>query len=104
MQKQFTKPSAMLNQSSDQAIAKCTIQNRQGLHARTASLFFKVASQFRSDIQIRKGKETVDGKSLLNLLTLGAQEGEEIELIASGADADEAITTLRSLIDNGFQL
>jgi phosphocarrier protein HPr len=61
-----------------------TIVNPQGLHARPADLFVRLANQYESVIGVRKGNETVDGKSILSILTLAATEGTELEIQATG--------------------
>ncbi|MBW3596755.1 MAG: HPr family phosphocarrier protein [Planctomycetes bacterium] len=76
-----------------------TVVNTQGLHARPADLFARQASRFQSRIEIVKGNECVDGKSVLGILTLGAQQGVELTLKAVGDDAEEAIAALAELIE-----
>ena len=74
------------------------IRNHQGLHARPAALFVKVAKQFKSDVRIKKGGNEVDGKSIMGLLTLAAERGSVIELIVEGPDAEEALNVLEQLL------
>lgn len=78
------------------------IQNELGLHARAAALFVKIASQFRSEIKVRKGSNEVNGKSIMGILMLAAARGSEIHLIATGADAPQAIKELGRLIKSHF--
>lgn len=80
-----------------------TIVNPQGLHARPADLFVRTANQFGSTIQIKKGNESVDGKSILSLLTLAAEVGTQLEISATGNDADAAISALGGLVEQGFE-
>lgn len=79
-----------------------TIVNPQGLHARPADLFVRLANQFESVIGVRKGNETVDGKSILSILTLAATEGTQLEIQADGPDAAAAIDALAALVEHGF--
>ena len=79
-----------------------TIVNPQGLHARPADLFVKLANQFESAIEVIKNGERVDGKSILSVLTLAAEQGTELTIEATGDDADVAIIALTGLVDNGF--
>ena len=79
-----------------------TIINPEGLHARPADLVVRMANQYESTIQIAKGGEAVDCKSILSLLTLGAAQGTELTLSAEGVDAQEAIDALGQLFDSGF--
>ena len=81
-----------------------TVVNPQGLHARPADLFVKTANRFSATIEVTKGNETVDGKSILSILTLAAEQGTELEINATGTDAQEALTALSELVKNGFEL
>jgi phosphotransferase system HPr (HPr) family protein len=74
------------------------IRSRQGLHARPAALFVRVANRFKATIRVRKGRQEVDGKSIMGLLTLAASRGSMIQVTAKGADAPEAIHALEQLI------
>jgi len=79
-----------------------TVANRLGLHARPAMAIVDAASQFTSDIQVRKGEQTVDAKSIMQLMILAATEGTELELTATGDDADAAISELTDLFARKF--
>jgi phosphocarrier protein HPr len=78
------------------------VANTQGFHARPAHLFVKLAMTFPCKIQIQKGNETVDGKSILDLLTLGAGNGTELKLKATGPNAAAALDALAQLVESGF--
>ena len=67
---------------------KLTIKNKLGLHARPAALFVQTANQFDSDIQVVKDGETVNGKSIMGIMTLAAGCGSEILVITAGMDAE----------------
>lgn len=86
----------------DHVRCAASVVNPMGLHARPASLLVETANRFQSNIQINKGSETVDAKSILQLLTLFAEAGSVLMLEARGADAKEAITALAQLIADGF--
>lgn len=79
-----------------------TIVNEVGLHARPASLFVQTASRFDSQIEVHFGSRTVNAKSILEILTLGAGEGSEIVVSAEGKDADQALNSLRLLVESDF--
>ncbi|XAM00480.1 HPr family phosphocarrier protein [Phycisphaeraceae bacterium D3-23] len=81
---------------------KVTILNKLGLHARPAMSLVDHASQFSSKIQITKGDQTVDGKSIMQIMMLAATQGTELEITAEGDDAEKAITTLEKLVKNKF--
>lgn len=84
------------------AEAKATIENKTGIHARPASLFVQTASKFKSKVKIAaKGKE-VDAKSILMIMSMGLVKGTDVVLKAEGDDAQEAVDTLKKLIDDKF--
>ncbi len=82
--------------------ATVTLMNKVGLHARPASLFVRTAKKFKSKITVIKDSKTADAKNILSVLSLGAEKGDQIHLIAEGEDAEEAIKTLVELINNKF--
>ncbi|MGC4032124.1 MAG: HPr family phosphocarrier protein [Tepidisphaeraceae bacterium] len=81
------------------------IRNALGLHARPAMQFVDLANQFNSDITVEKdGDEpvTVDGKSVMQMITLEAVQGTTLKVQAAGDDADDAIEQLAKLVDEKF--
>jgi phosphotransferase system HPr (HPr) family protein len=76
------------------------VSNPQGLHARPADMFVKTACRFTSKVEIVKGFERVDGKSILSLLTLAAGHGTELTIETTGDDAESACQALADLITN----
>ncbi len=78
------------------------ILNKDGLHARPASLFAHMANQFNSQISVTRGEDSVDGKSILSILTLGATQGVQLTIRAEGVDADTAVQMLCRLVESGF--
>lgn len=86
--------------------ASTTIANTTGLHARPASDFIAAAGKFSSRIMIRRKSEEeedeVNAKSIINVLSLGLCQGEEVELKADGPDEKEAVDSLIALIDSKF--
>lgn len=81
---------------------KVTIVNDAGLHARPAAALVKLASKFESDFYIHMYGYKVNGKSILGVMTLAAEQGAELELELNGADEDEAAKEIIALIDDGF--
>ncbi len=79
-----------------------TLVNLLGLHARAAAKFVETASRYRANIQIVRGDETVDGKSILGLLALGAPRGTELKLVAKGPDEQQALDALATLVVDRF--
>lgn len=79
------------------------LHNETGLHARPAGIFVARASKFKSQIQIRASGETVNAKSIMNILGLGLEKGSEFAIIADGEDAEQAVKDLVSLVNKGFE-
>jgi phosphocarrier protein len=78
------------------------IANRQGLHARPAAEFVKLAKSFEAEILATKEELEVNGKSILGLMMLAAECGSELTIRADGDDADAAVERLCALIADGF--
>ncbi len=82
------------------------ITNKTGLHARPASIFVETASRFKSEIRIKNisaNKPSVNAKSIMEVATSGtANKGEWVKVMAKGEDAKECLSTLKSLIESGF--
>jgi phosphocarrier protein HPr len=78
------------------------IRNKLGLHARAAVKFVNTANRFGSDVKIEKDGNSIDGKSILGILTLAAIQGSEIVLKVRGADEIAASRALIELVENKF--
>lgn len=78
------------------------IQNKFGLHARPAAEFVKKAHQFAADVWVRKEELEVNGKSIMGMMMLAAEQGAEIVIRATGADAEEAVDALSTLVTRRF--
>jgi phosphocarrier protein len=76
-----------------------TVQRELGLHARPASQFVVLAGRFESEISVARGKEWVDGRSVLSLLSLAASNGARLRIRAVGVDAVEAVEALGELLE-----
>ncbi|MFO0923677.1 MAG: HPr family phosphocarrier protein [Pirellulales bacterium] len=88
---------------SDPVLTRLVIvRNANGLHMRPADLLVKTANRYQSEIQIEREGQAVDCKSILGLLTLGATQGCELTIRVQGTDADEALTKIVELFDQGF--
>ncbi len=79
------------------------IVNELGLHARPAAEFVKLASKFKSEIRVRRDDMTVNGKSIMGVMTLAAEQGSELVITANGVDAEEAVKALVALVESGFR-
>jgi len=74
------------------------IKNKQGLHARPAALFVQTAAKFDSSVRIKKDDQLVDGKSIMSILSLGAEYGHRITIIAEGEDAPKVVSELEKIL------
>lgn len=75
-----------------------TLTNETGLHARPAAEFVETASSFQAAVTVNG----TDAKSLLGIMALGASRGTELELVATGDDAQEAVDALAALVESNF--
>lgn len=81
-----------------------TINLAEGLHMRPADAFVSLAKQFEADIQLIKDAESVDGKSILAIITLAAAQGEKLLIRGEGSDAETAVDQLAELVQRDFDL
>ena len=79
-----------------------TIINRLGLHARAANVLVRMARRYDASIQLSTGERSVDAKSIMGVMTLGAAKGTKVELRAEGSDAEKAVLALEALIKDRF--
>ncbi|STO32009.1 Catabolite repression HPr [Fusobacterium necrogenes] len=75
------------------------IKNKAGLHARPSSLFVQVVTNYDSNIIVKCGNEEINGKSIMGLMLLAAEQGRKLELIADGPDENEMLEALVNLIE-----
>jgi phosphocarrier protein HPr len=78
------------------------IPNAQGLHARPAEMFVRLAGQFESRILLIRDDRRVEAKHIFELLTLGAGQGTRLIIEAEGPDAQDAVDALTKLVESGF--
>jgi phosphocarrier protein len=81
-----------------------TISNEEGLHARPAAKFVKLANQFPCEIWVEKDDEEINGKSIMGLMMLAAARGSVISVSAEGEEAETALEKLTELVDSGFEI
>lgn len=81
-----------------------TVNHEVGLHARPAALFVKTAGKFDADVRVSCGGRDVNAKSILQVLTLGAEQGAVITVRAEGEDASGALDALRELVESDFEV
>jgi phosphocarrier protein len=82
--------------------AMLVIRNRLGLHARAAVHLVQTASRFDAEVQVSKDGETVNGRSIMGVMTLAATQGSQIEVVTSGPQAAEALAAIRDLVEARF--
>lgn len=82
--------------------ATVRIVNPHGLHARPCHAVVSAALPFESELRVRCREREVNGKSILELMTLNASCGCELELSARGADAQALVDALVALVGSGF--
>lgn len=88
---------------SDEGISReFVIANKLGLHARAAATLVRVASNFESEVTIRKGGQAVNGKSILGMMTLAAAQGTPIVVTCKGRDQEKALEAIGDCIRNKF--
>jgi phosphocarrier protein len=91
-----------MSQPVPTARATADICNTRGLHARASAKFVKLASGFEAEISVIRDGVTVDARSIMGLLMLGAGNGSSIEIAAEGSDAQAAIKALTDLVARKF--
>jgi phosphocarrier protein len=87
---------------SKKAVAEVTIINEKGLHARAASQFTKVASQYECKVVVRSGSVRANGKSIMNLLLLAAAQGTTLTIEVHGSGASRCLSELTELVSARF--
>ncbi len=78
------------------------IVNKLGLHARASALFVKTAGKFQSEVKLARESIEVNGKSIMGIMMLAASKGTMVRLTVEGADEEEAMQTIGTLIKDGF--
>ena len=79
------------------------IINKRGLHARASAKFVKLAADFDAEVAVTRDGQTVDARSIMGLMMLGAGIGSVLELSADGPQAAEALDALVELVANRFE-
>ncbi len=77
---------------------KITVQIKSGLEARPVAVLVQVASQYESKIYVESGSKKFNAKSIMGMMTLGLNEGEEITVSAEGNDEKEAIADIEKYL------
>lgn len=75
-----------------------TIQLQSGLEARPVALLVQVASQYECSVYVEAGNKKVNAKSIMGMMTLGLAPGEQVTVIADGADEEAAIQSIEQYL------
>jgi len=92
----------MSSQSPLEYRATITIRNRLGLHARAAAQLVQTAARFQSEVTVSKDGESVNGRSIMGIMMLAAEQGSTIEVVTVGPDGAEALAAIQALVDARF--
>lgn len=79
-----------------------TIKNRLGLHARPAALFAQTASRYQAAVKVCKEDLEVNGKSVMGLMMLAAEQGSKLRILVEGSDEAQALTEIETLFNRKF--
>ncbi|MDR0290325.1 MAG: HPr family phosphocarrier protein [Treponema sp.] len=80
-----------------------TISNRAGIHARPAALVVQTTKNFKCSIYFEKGRDRINAKSIMGVITLGAAFGTELKIVAEGEDEESAVKSLVHLFESKFE-
>jgi phosphocarrier protein len=82
-----------------------TVKNHLGIHARPSALVVRNASRFKAEIFLSKGDtQRINGKSIMGVMMLAAEQGSQILVEAEGEDEGEAVETLARLLESNFEV
>ena len=79
-----------------------TVTNQAGVHTRPASMIVRAAAKFKADFWIQKDGYEINGKSIIGVMTLAAEQGATLTLLFNGADEEDAADALEQLFAGGF--
>lgn len=79
-----------------------TIKNKLGLHARAATKLAQLSQQFDATVTIKQADKSANADSVMALLMLASNQGKDVEVVASGSDAEAAVEEICNLISNKF--
>ena len=82
--------------------AQLILKNKQGLHARAAAVFVRALSGLSVEVSVSWQNRAVNGRSMLDLMTLGAPSGSVLEVQINGADANTDLAALTKVVDDCF--
>ena len=83
-------------------VQQVTVKNKAGLHTRPASMIVREAARYRSEFFIQKDGYEINGKSIIGVMTLAAEQGAVLTLMFEGDDEREAADAIVRIFDDGF--
>lgn len=87
---------------TDRATSRFLIVNDLGLHARAATKLVQLASKYPCDVQVAHGGQSANAKSVMGVLLLCGSKGTEVEVTATGTQAEECVKAIGVLIAQRF--
>jgi phosphocarrier protein HPr len=78
------------------------VKNKKGIHTRPAAVLVKTAAKFASDFTIVKDGMEINGKSIIGVMSLAAEEGAELIIRVEGSDEKEAFRAINEAFERGF--
>jgi phosphocarrier protein HPr len=82
--------------------ATLRIPNRLGLHARAAAQLVQTATRFDAEVSVAKDGQVVNGRSIMGVMMLAAEQGSEIVVATTGPQGAQALAAIRELVEAGF--
>jgi phosphocarrier protein len=79
-----------------------TVSNRAGVHARPSALIVQATKNFKCSIHFERGRDRINAKSIMGVITLGASYGTAINIVAEGEGEEEAVEIIANLFETGF--
>ncbi|GAB5464754.1 MAG: HPr family phosphocarrier protein [Candidatus Kapaibacteriales bacterium] len=79
-----------------------TVLNRAGLHTRPSATLVKLTAKYKCDITIIRNGFAINGKSIIGVMTLAAEQGAKLTLKCDGPDQEEAFAAIKALFDDAF--
>jgi phosphocarrier protein len=78
------------------------IRNKAGLHTRPAATIVKLAARYKCEFFISRDGMHINGKSIIGVMTLAAEEGAELTLTFEGPDEEDAASEIIKFFNDGF--
>lgn len=98
----MTRLAARIPELSTSLEQEFTVTNKLGIHARVAAQIVKVANRYDAEVWLSRGGNCVNGKNILDIMTLQCPHGSSVRIGAKGRDADEVLKALADLFQGKF--